>query len=186
MPDYGIFQKIFFETAPRDKKTVHITVDDTTINANYYSRDIVAPLWWSVSTDKGEEKYENDLKPFSIPQRYLFAIEWYIAEVNNGGHDQFYFNSTGIVWEDALKGFEAIGASKNVEILKESIARIGGNPSKDHMTRQENLLDIKELDLSDLDKLYYESEGDVMNLLCSYIKANAKDFYFSGKVTMLE
>jgi len=56
-----------------------------------------------------------------LPQRYIFTIEWYIAEVNNGGHDQFYFNSTGIVWKNALKGFEEIKHTKAHNILKESI-----------------------------------------------------------------
>ena len=50
------------------------------------------------------------MNPFSLPQRYVFAIQWHIGEVNNGGHYQFYDNSTGIVWEDSLKGFEVIGA----------------------------------------------------------------------------
>ncbi|HCZ34456.1 MAG TPA: hypothetical protein DHV26_00850, partial [Cytophagales bacterium] len=29
--------------------------------------------------------------------------------VSNGGHLQFYSNSTGSVWEDAVKGFKLIG-----------------------------------------------------------------------------
>ena len=46
---------------------------------------------------------------------------WYIAEVNNGGHDQFYFNSTGIVWKDALAGFGELGIDEAVEIIQEQL-----------------------------------------------------------------
>jgi hypothetical protein len=63
---------------------------------------VIDPLWWSVSIHDGPKKYEADLGHFSYPQRYIFAIQWYVAEVNNGGHNQFFFNSTGIVWKDAL------------------------------------------------------------------------------------
>ena len=139
---------------------------------------IIEPLWWSVSIYDGEEKYENDLKLFTTPQRYVFAIQWYSAEINNGGHCQFYDNSTGIVWEDALKGFEAIGAQRNANIIRESANRMGGNPSKNHEKRQKQMESCKS-EFNDLDSLYYEIETEMIELLGSYIKNNAKSFLFS-------
>lgn len=56
-------------------------------------------------------------------------------EANNGGHDQVYFNSTGIVWKDALKGFEEIGHQQAYNILEQSAERIDGNPSLDRSKR---------------------------------------------------
>ena len=66
---------------------------------------VIEPVFWSVSIYDGPEKYESDLASFSNEQRLLLAYHWYLSEVNNGGHDQFYYNSTGIVWRDALKAF---------------------------------------------------------------------------------
>ena len=159
-----------------------IVIDDNIIN----SRDVqsvIQPVWWSVSIYDGEERYESDLAPFTLPQRYVFAIQWYQAEVNNGGHCQFYDNPTGIVWEDAMNGFIAIGAKKNADIIKDSAARMGGKPSKDQVKRQEQM-DKFEQDFDELDTRFYESEEEMTELLFAYIEANSKDFIFTGEVIM--
>jgi len=39
-------------------------------------------------------------------------------------HDQFFFNSTGIVWPDALKAFREIGHSEVVAIINTSVSRL--------------------------------------------------------------
>lgn len=155
-------------------------VNDSVIESND-DYGVIEPVWFSVSIYDGEKRYNKDLSEFSVPQRYVFAIEWYMAEVNNGGHDQFYYNSTGIVWEDAMKGFAAIGAQDNYEIIKESADRLGGNPDKDREKRQEQM-DICEPDFNDLDDKYYESEAVMLNKLRQYIKDNAAAFYFDGEV----
>lgn len=40
----------------------------------------------------GPQRYEEDLTQFSKEQRLVLAYHWYLSEVNNGVHDQFYFN----------------------------------------------------------------------------------------------
>ncbi|WP_281886580.1 DMP19 family protein [Paenibacillus sp. YYML68] len=165
-------------------KAVELIVDEDLINANDIMK-IIEPLWWSVSIHEGEEKYIKDLSNFSEEQKYILAIEWYIAEVNNGGHDQFFFNSTGIVWEDALKGFEIIGSKEYYEILKESTLRLGGFPSKDRFTRQDQL-DEYEADFDDLDEKLYNSEEDYFGLVMNYIRTNANKFLFRGYVNIPE
>lgn len=161
-------------------KISKIVVDESKINSNdVYA--IIEPLWWSVSIYDGEEQYLEDLKQFSEPQKYVFAIEWYMSEVNNGGHDQFYFNSTGIVWEDALKGFKEIGLNDNYEILLESANRLGGYPNKNRMDRQDQL-DKYEPEFDDLDRRLYKSEQNIEEVLLNYIRENKQYFLFKGKV----
>jgi hypothetical protein len=48
------------------------------------------------------------------PQRYYHAIEDYRDEVNNGGHSQYFYNSSG---ETAIEGLRAIGATSKAAIL---------------------------------------------------------------------
>jgi hypothetical protein len=161
-------------------ETEKIVVDDAVIISNDDFK-IIEPVWWSVSIYDGVKQYNKDLEKFSDPQRYVFAIEWYLSEVNNGGHDQFYFNSTGIVWEDAMKGFQEIGATENYNIIKESADMLGGKPNKDREKRQDEL-DKYEPDFSELDDRYYVSESAMIEMLHLYIKTNAKDYYFNGEV----
>ena len=103
-----------------------MVVDDSLIDKKDIQA-IIEPLWWSVDIYQSDTVYLTGLKSFSENQQYIFSIQWYIAEVNNGGHDQFFSNSTGIVWKDALKGFEKIGLTENYEILKSAVDKFGGN-----------------------------------------------------------
>jgi hypothetical protein len=169
----------------REDKTMEYEITEIIVDEEKISNstpyDIIQPLWWSVSIYDGEKQYLEDLKKFSEPQRYVFTIEWYLAEVNNGGHDQFYYNSTGIVWEDALKGFEVLGLEENYEILKESANRLGGYPSKDREERQDQL-DKHEPEFDDLDDRLYQSEGNIEEALLRYIKDHKESFMFKGSV----
>lgn len=165
-------------------KPIQVLIDEEMIENIIKTKDaqkLIDPLWWCVSIYDNEEKYEQDLASFTLSQRYIFAIQWYVAEVNNGGHTQFYFNSTGIVWEDALKGFSLIGAEKNADILKETIKRMGGSPSKNRETRDAQMNQY-ESEFSDLDNAYYDSEIEMYEKLFAYVKENSGEFLFSGEV----
>ena len=165
-------------------KKVRFTIDDKAI-AQLEVIEIIEPLWWSVDTSGSEEKYESDLKPFTLPQRYAFAIQWYTTEACSGGHYKFFRSSIGIVWEDALRGFEAIGATENMCILKAAAARMGGTPSKIRDTRREQLKQHN-CDFGDLDALLKDNKREeaMMKLLRKYIIANASSFYFDGDIPL--
>lgn len=173
------FEKLV-EVEPKNN-IVHIVIDDDVINDARDMDDVIRPLGLLVNTSNSQKEYEDTLKPFSLPQRYVFAINTYAMEVNNGGHDQFFFNSSGIVWEDALKGFATMGAHKNADILKQAAERMGGRPSKDQEERQD-ALEENDADFDDLDDLYYAYESEMGASVYKYILANAKDFHFSGDV----
>jgi hypothetical protein len=171
---------MFFKKKKRYKTTSkHIHIGKEEI-ANGDPQELIQPMWWSVSIYDGKNKYNRDLNVFSLPQRYIFAIQWYVSEVNNGGHDQFYFNSTGIVWKDALIGLKEINHVAAYNILKESSERLGGNPS---MNRKERINQLNELNLNfdDLDSDFYDII-DLDDFIMEYIKQNEEYFYFDGKV----
>jgi hypothetical protein len=159
--------------------TKHIKIDDEFINQNDDPMTIIAPVWWTATIYDGEEKYNESLLPFSREQRFVYATLWYMAEVENGGHDQFYFNSTGIVWKDALSGFKALGLNEVVDIITESVSRMGGNPSLDRATRQ-GQLDDYEPDFNDLDSRLYAIDTEIYDGIYQYIRKNRIAFYFEG------
>src|SRR5262245_7114355 len=83
-----------------------VCIDDST-TARGDPMEVIDPVWWTANIYDSPDAYDVSLQQFSKAQRLVFAMLWYQAEVNNGGHHQFYFNSTGIVWRDALEGFQA-------------------------------------------------------------------------------
>jgi hypothetical protein len=160
----------------------YVKIDDTTI-ATKDPMKVIDPLWWTVDIYNSKEQYEKDLEPYSFHQRAVFAIMWYMGEVNNGGHYQFYTNSTGIVWEDAMDGFELIGLDEGKRIIEESAKRFGSKPSFDR-TERENFLDSIDEDFEDLDSRFYklDSELNLTDKIAQYISANPIPFYFEGEI----
>lgn len=165
----------------RKEKGVFTVIDDKVIDAgDYYA--VIDPVWKAGDIYDTFKTYEASLSPFSKPQRLVFAMAWYEAEVNNGGHDQFFTNSTGIVWKDALDGFVAVGAVERANILKEAAKRMGGNPSFDRDERSDQIDKFK-ADFEDLDLKFYELKDEFEGRVNKYIKEHRKDFYFKGVVT---
>jgi hypothetical protein len=162
-----------------DGKVVKIIIDDAVIDkADPWV--IAEPMWWSVPIYDGPEVYDRDLQKFSMPQRYLLAIMWYDAEVNNGGHHQFYLNSTGIVWRDALEGFRAIGADESAKILQASADIMGGSPSLDRDARIRQLDTLGPDAFAAVDNRYYhQNYGEELE---KYIKTHRSAFYFTGAI----
>lgn len=162
--------------------TEYVKIDDEMINLED-PLVVIDPVWWSGNIYDGVGKYNESLAPFSQEQRYIFAVMWYMVEVNNGGHDQFYFNSTGIVWKDALAGFKELGIDEAVRIIEESAVRMGGTPSQDRATRQTQL-DTYKPDFNDLDTRFYELEKtiNIDELMRQYIIQHRSAFYFEGNV----
>jgi hypothetical protein len=103
--------------------------------------------------------------------------------VFNGGFYQFYTNSTGIVWEDAMNGFELIGISEAQKIIKESSERFNPKPSFDREKR-ENYLDITDIEFEDLDDRIYslDEKINLIEKIADYINTDRMPFYFEGEV----
>lgn len=165
----------------------HFHVDDETV-ASGDIMDIVEPMWYGVCIYDGLQTYEQNLSRFTENQKYLHAMIWYQSEVDNGGHDQFFFNSTGIVWKNALAGFRKIGFDKAAEILQEAVSLFDGEPSLDRSERQEQLDSLNDNDpecLDDLDDRFYDIT-DFDDYILRFINENKKDFYFDGDIDVKE
>ena len=108
---------------------------------------------------------------------------WYLAEVNNGGHHQFYSNSTGIVWRNALEGFEEANLPDVAALILESALRLGGTPSPD---REERLhqLESTRADFEDLDNQFIniEKTNPINEGILDYVRHHRVHFYFDGVV----
>ena len=152
----------------------------------YRAWDLIQPVWDNVSIYDGLEQYNKDLEPFSDGQRKILALMWYDAEVNNGGHDQFFSNSTGIVWKDALECMRMIGAVKCAENFQRAIDMFGGEVPFDRDKRNDALDEICEDedfdDFEEIDDFYYDEDDaeDVDQMMDDYVKAHAAEFVVHG------
>jgi len=143
---------------------------------------------WEIATDlddyiefhEGEEVLRETMAPATPGQRAIYSSVWYEHEVCNGGHEQFFWNSTGILWDEALAGLIRMGATEYAAILAAAISLFpNGTPAKDRMTRKEQLENITEADLSRLDDSLYELKGQQTfdEILARYIRIHPEEFF---------
>ncbi len=102
------------------------------------------------------------------------------GEVNNGGLSQYFFNSSGDYWREALAGLEAMGASERATILKEAAAKFDAEaPSKNRDQRQNQLAKLARKDdalFDALDSRYYASKEVIDVVMTKYVIKNAQAF----------
>lgn len=160
------------------KQRVRMIIDEHTISTQDVY-DIIAPVRYTANIFGSYAEYEASLARFSHAQRIVLAICWYEVEVNNGGHYQFYWNSTGIVWEDATNGYSEIGLPQAAFIVAESAKRMGGRPSFNREERQK-FMERKNPKFDDLDDQFYKLETGAK--LIEYVRSRPKDFLFDGEI----
>ena len=140
--------------------------------------DILEPLYKKVSFNSYLE-YKKTMNSFTEQQQIVFVLDCYQGEVNNGGHDQFFYNPTGIVWEDAKRALEHLDCKEELSILSEALTLFDNScPSFDWNERQYQLEKIegKGLDFDKLDDKFYEQEN-LDEKLQIYINKNRNKFY---------
>jgi hypothetical protein len=105
--------------------------------------------------------------------RVLIAIWGLEADVNNGGFDQYYFNSSGDQAFSAPVALEKIGAGRMAAIVREANSLFGREgPPRDRDTRQSELAAITEHNEALFDKLngrFYDYPDDIAALLTAYL-----------------
>ncbi|ADG68569.1 PBS lyase HEAT domain protein repeat-containing protein [Planctopirus limnophila DSM 3776] len=116
----------------------------------------------------------------SSPQKHYYAVFMYDSEVCNGGHSQYFVNSSGDHWKSALAGLKAIGAEKRALILQEATKLFGtAGPAVDNDTRHRQLAAFtskKDQVVDGLDTRYYECSENVEALLALYAIKHKEHF----------
>ena len=133
---------------------------------------VLEPMYDLIDLSNGLA-YEGTIESFSHPQRLIFAVDSYMAEVYNGGHDQFFFNSTGVVWKDALEGLEVIGAQEAAAILRRVIKRFEGGISDDADERRKMMDALEDGIFEEDDQAFYDMSDNIDELEKMYIQQNA-------------
>mgnify|MGYP000851399613 FL=1 len=133
---------------------------------------------------EGYEKYLMTSERFTLEQRYLCTIRRYFEEVIHGRYHQFFYNSTGIVWEDALNGFKHFGIPEFADNFQKVIDCYGGTISFDREERWNMLESLEEKNEEEfsgiLDEVVNFTFEKKTNLIIS--KLNLKSLYLSENI----
>jgi hypothetical protein len=117
--------------------------------------------------------WRADYHELSAPERVFRAIWELEGEVNNGGIDQYFFNSSGSLVPDVVDALKTIGAYRMAGILEEAIGLMPANVSwRDSDMRREMLIALPETRQDALDTLtrkFYDYPDDLTALLYAYV-----------------
>lgn len=171
------------EGVPRQRT---ITVEEILATDDMWT--INEPAYWTINIYGSYDDYLESAKGFTVEQRYLNAICWYFAEVNNGGHYQFFYNSTGIVWEDALAGLRLFNMKELADNFQSVLDFFGGTVPFDRAERwyllpqSENNPEFFDF-LDEKDDVVYEYEGIFEDV---FVHEHPELFVFDGTYTVSE
>lgn len=104
-------------------------------------------------------------------EQVIRLVESCMGEVNNGGFNQFFYNSTGNKTAEIIEALETIGARKLADIVRRAAAKFpSGMPPKNRLARGRSLQRIDpEIKVFDgLDKEFYSNPDDWEGLLEKY------------------
>ena len=113
----------------------------------------VEPVWDTISIYDGAEVFLEGFATAADPSRTLFAAHWCQSEVRNGGFEQFFANSTGVLAPEAVTAFTRLGLVEAAAAVSEAMARLG-DPYPREQTAREEAMDRLYASLDDDDDAY--------------------------------
>ena len=101
--------------------------------------DVLEPAWDAVSIYDGGAVFLEQYQRVTFRQQVLFATHWAMSEICNGGHHQFFSNSTGVLAPEASAGFRILGMQACSAAIESAIAFFGNPFPRDRETRTRKL-----------------------------------------------
>lgn len=161
---------------------------------------IIDPFLTDMFDEQNQEIFDNShkmhkflSKRLTAEQIRVYLIDKYTLDVNNGGHDQWLFNYSGLMWEETLEALKHLGLEENYKILNEFLEK--ALKGKKYKTRQElvslitdkvpaedKIIKTGDLcnkleDSSYLDERFYAT--DMTGVVNKYIDNNLPKFVYS-------
>jgi len=100
---------------------------------------LVEPIWDKISIHDGTKEFLRQFRAAPRIAGHLFAGHWCQSEVCNGGFDQFFWNSTGILAPEALGAYRAMGLTEWADILADAMRYFAEPYPRDRSAREARL-----------------------------------------------
>lgn len=124
--------------------------------------------------------YGDEPENISKPQQVLCLAYVFDKEVNNGGLDQFFFNSSGNNTHESVGALMAVGAVHAAGILQEAINTWPNESVPKDWEARRNKMEAREekaqIVWDNCTTQFYKSSESITELLYSYIDSNSEEF----------
>lgn len=88
-------------------------------------------------------------------QRIAALAFWYMSEVNNGGHFQYFVNKAKFPHEEVIAALIALGATHSASVLTSVLQQLGGTLPPFPESVEEYLLSQERFDLGEYDEAFF-------------------------------
>ncbi len=124
--------------------------------------------------------YGDEMNKLTEQQKQFYYNQCLEREINNGGFNQYFFNSSGDFAHKTVQSLQTIGAKKTADILQKAIDQFpNSNVPEDRTERQEILEQIQEtadVVWEDLDQNFFSYEDDLNTLNIDFVRKNKDKF----------
>jgi len=112
----------------------------------------------------------------------VYVTFWVEAEVNNGGFNQYFWNSSGQFGLEAIEGFREIGAAACADLMSRAVATAVAEFPEMQKHYERGTLDAfresyEHTQLDELDTEFYALGEGLSDLRIKYIRSHPHLFY---------
>lgn len=169
----------------------YLLIEERIRGQEYTVEQLLTPMTWRLNFHVCDSifEYEQMKRGFTERQCALFAVENAHTKLNGFPMAEFFENEYGILWEDVLAGFKAVGLTELHDIFRSACKKFGKTVPASRSER--SALIRGGLDFSELSRAYddYVTKtplriADFNARLLSYAAKYAKDFVFFGDIAV--
>ena len=117
--------------------------------------DVVEPFWEAINIYDGPELFLRTVNAVPPLSRLMFAAHFCQSEIPNGGFNQFFWNSAGVLAPETVEGFREIGQLEVATLIEAAMDLLGTPYPRDREERQARLSQASEGALDSLDEKFF-------------------------------
>lgn len=140
--------------------------------------DLAREVGFYVLRKLGED---YDLSGLTRAERVIACLTEVEMEVNNGGFDQYFWNSPGNHATEAVQALRELGAFHTAGLVAEASAQFGPDGPDPDRERRWKQMDGRSQAVRDrwsaLDDQFYEYRDNLSSLAASYIRSHREQFH---------
>ena len=124
--------------------------------------------------------YGVDMDKLTEPQKQFYYNQCLEREINNGGFNQYFINSSGDFAHQTIQSLTAIGANTTAGLLQKAIDQFFDK--KVPQDRDERIKLVKQIEKTasevweELDQKFFEYADDLNTLNLNFIRQHKADF----------
>src|SRR6266446_587366 len=109
-------------------------------------------------------------------QRAAHLAYWYMSEVYNGGHFQYFVNQSVLNHSEVISALRAVGATEQASVLAKAVRAPAIRSIRFPQTAQAYLRAEQEADLSEFDKAFGRCSRKIETCLQDFLDKHESEF----------